>query len=185
MTADRGGGGRAPVHRVVVAALQHQLRRQVVRRAAQRVGAPGAHLLGEPKVRHLEVAVLGNQQVLRLEVPVKVGATHTPVTASSWSPLTAPCRWNMNPMTPACNDSSVSNCELIVIILINDINSRPKQAPAASSVVVPVLTGHRVTAGLSRKGVLVQLCTLDITETRAGGVIYVGSDTVRCCFALG
>ena len=45
------------------------LRREVVRRPAHRVGA-ARHLLGQPKVRDLHVAAGVDQEVLRLEVSV-------------------------------------------------------------------------------------------------------------------
>lgn len=63
-------GRGAPVDGARVPGLRNQLGRQVLRRAAQRLAlAARRDLLGEPKVRHLHVALGVDQQVLGLQVP--------------------------------------------------------------------------------------------------------------------
>lgn len=60
---------RPPVHRFIVALAQNDLRRQILGRAAQRPG-PSLHAFRKPEIRHLQVALVVDQQVLRLQIPI-------------------------------------------------------------------------------------------------------------------
>uniref|UniRef100_A0A182Q467 Uncharacterized protein n=1 Tax=Anopheles farauti TaxID=69004 RepID=A0A182Q467_9DIPT len=60
---------RPPVDRLVVALAQDDLRREILGRAAQRPGS-ALDALREPKVRHLQVALRVDQQILRLQIAV-------------------------------------------------------------------------------------------------------------------
>jgi hypothetical protein len=71
--------GFRPVDGARVAGLRDQLGREVLGRAAQRVGLlPRGQLLGEAEVGHLHIARHIYQQVLRLQVPAQATPAHTP-----------------------------------------------------------------------------------------------------------
>ncbi len=63
--------------------VQDDLRSQVVRRAAQRVGPQGADDLGEPEVRQLQVAAGVKQQVLGLRQALQAGAALSVLVAAT------------------------------------------------------------------------------------------------------
>ena len=59
---------RPPVGRMVVTRAEQHLRRDVLRRPAECVGGFG--LFSKAKIRKLQVAILGDQNVLRLQIPI-------------------------------------------------------------------------------------------------------------------